>query len=77
MKEVLFNKRHIKGVPFLPNGVQKGKGLDLGADLPVLNFLKVPRPPGVLGQVTKLNHFQIHICFYHEKSTVMLNGDHM
>lgn len=29
----------------------------------------------ILGQVTKLNHFQIHICFYHENSTFMLNGD--
>ena len=29
-----FNKRYTKGVPFLKNGIQKGKGLDLGAEPP-------------------------------------------
>ena len=35
MKGVPFlNERYIRGVPFLQNGVQKGKGLNLGAELP-------------------------------------------
>ena len=35
MKGVPFsNKRYTKGVPFLKNGILKGKGLDLGAEPP-------------------------------------------
>ena len=33
-RRIFFSKRYIKGVPFLPNGIQKGKGLDLGAEPP-------------------------------------------
>ena len=40
-----LNKRCVKGVPFLPKWYKKGKGLDLGQSLAVLNFVNYPPPP--------------------------------
>jgi len=39
MKGVPFsNKRYMKGVPFLKNGISKVKGLDLGVEPPCINL---------------------------------------
>ena len=47
MKGVKCSTKGIKGLPFLSkNGIQKGKGLDLGAEPPrYKTLLSSPRPP--------------------------------
>ena len=50
-----FNGRYTKGVPFLSkSGIQKGKGLDLGAEPANTKLCSVPLPPPPEAQIQGL-----------------------